>query len=150
MGTITPCLWFDTEGEEAATFYTSVFPNSRILEVARYPEGGPGEPGSAMTVSFRLEGQQFTGLNGGPHQAEIVTRNDDPVTVDGFVVVRRTINAWIYPWIYALLAVVLALNLLSLGWLIRRATRSRGDAIAPGKVRSARELKADRLSSQRR
>jgi hypothetical protein len=91
-----------------------------------------------------------SGLNGGPHQAEIVTRNDDPVTVDGFVVVRRTINAWIYPWIYALLAVVLALNLLSLGWLIRRATRSRGDAIAPGKVRSARELKADRLSSQRR
>ena len=74
MPKIAPFLWFDDEAEEAAEFYVSVFNarpgsagESEILEVARYPEGGPGKPGSAMTVSFRLEGQQFTGLNGGPH-----------------------------------------------------------------------------------
>jgi predicted 3-demethylubiquinone-9 3-methyltransferase (glyoxalase superfamily) len=74
MPKIAPFLWFDDEAEEAAEFYVSVFNarpgsagESEILEVARYPEGGPGELGSAMTVSFRLEGQQFTGLNGGPH-----------------------------------------------------------------------------------
>ena len=66
MGTITPCLWFDTEGEEAATFYTSVFPNSRILEVARYGEAGPRPAGTVMTVSFELDGQEFVALNGGP------------------------------------------------------------------------------------
>ncbi len=66
MGKITPCLWFDTEGEEAATFYTSVFPNSRILEVARYGSAGPRPEGMVMTVSFELDGQRFTALNGGP------------------------------------------------------------------------------------
>jgi predicted 3-demethylubiquinone-9 3-methyltransferase (glyoxalase superfamily) len=66
MGTITPCLWFDTEGEEAATFYTSVFPNSRILEVARYPEAAPRPAGTVMTVTFALDGQEFVALNGGP------------------------------------------------------------------------------------
>jgi predicted 3-demethylubiquinone-9 3-methyltransferase (glyoxalase superfamily) len=66
MHEITPCLWFDTEGEEAAKFYTSVFPNSRILDVARYGEAGPRPAGTVMTVSFELNGQQFVALNGGP------------------------------------------------------------------------------------
>ena len=66
MNGITPCLWFDTEGEEAATFYTSVFPNSKILEVTRYGDAGPRPAGTVMTVSFELDGQKFTALNGGP------------------------------------------------------------------------------------
>jgi predicted 3-demethylubiquinone-9 3-methyltransferase (glyoxalase superfamily) len=66
MTKITPCLWFDTEGEEAATFYTSLFPNSRIVEIARYGEAGPRPEGMVMTVSFELDGQKFTALNGGP------------------------------------------------------------------------------------
>ncbi|HYP45545.1 MAG TPA: VOC family protein [Propionibacteriaceae bacterium] len=66
MPKITPCLWFDTEGEQAAEFYTSVFPNSHIGEISRYGEAGPGVPGSAMTVSFVLDGQEFVALNGGP------------------------------------------------------------------------------------
>ena len=66
MTTITPCLWFDTQGEQAAEFYTSIFENSRILEIARYGEAGPGPAGSVMTVSFELDGQTFVALNGGP------------------------------------------------------------------------------------
>jgi predicted 3-demethylubiquinone-9 3-methyltransferase (glyoxalase superfamily) len=66
MQKLTPCLWFDTEGEEAATFYTSVFPNSKILEVTRYGSAGPRAEGMVMTVSFELDGQRFTALNGGP------------------------------------------------------------------------------------
>jgi len=66
MTKITPCLWFDTEGEEAAEFYTSIFPNSRIVEVARYGEAGPRTAGTVMTVSFELDGQPFAALNGGP------------------------------------------------------------------------------------
>jgi predicted 3-demethylubiquinone-9 3-methyltransferase (glyoxalase superfamily) len=66
MQKITPCLWFDTEGEEAATFYTSVFPNSKIVEIARYGSAGPRDEGTVMTVSFELDGQRFTALNGGP------------------------------------------------------------------------------------
>lgn len=66
MQKITPCLWFDTEGEEAAEFYTSVFPNSRIVDVARYGSAGPRAEGTVMTVSFELDGQRFTALNGGP------------------------------------------------------------------------------------
>jgi predicted 3-demethylubiquinone-9 3-methyltransferase (glyoxalase superfamily) len=66
MQKITPCLWFDTEGEEAAAFYTSVFPNSRIVHVARYGSAGPRPEGTVMTVSFELEGQEFLALNGGP------------------------------------------------------------------------------------
>jgi predicted 3-demethylubiquinone-9 3-methyltransferase (glyoxalase superfamily) len=66
MNEITPCLWFDTEGEEAAELYTSVFPNSRILDVARYGEAGPRPAGTVMTVSFELGGQKFLALNGGP------------------------------------------------------------------------------------
>jgi predicted 3-demethylubiquinone-9 3-methyltransferase (glyoxalase superfamily) len=64
---ITPFLWFDTQAEEAAGFYTSIFPNSKITKVVRYGEAGPGPAGSAMTVAFELEGQKFVGLNGGPH-----------------------------------------------------------------------------------
>jgi predicted 3-demethylubiquinone-9 3-methyltransferase (glyoxalase superfamily) len=66
MNTITPCLWFDTEGEDAANFYTSVFPNSKIVDVARYGEAGPRAAGTVMTVSFELDGQKFVALNGGP------------------------------------------------------------------------------------
>jgi len=66
MTAITPCLWFDTEGEEAAAFYASIFKNSRILHVARYGEAGPRPAGSAMTVLFELDGQRFVALNGGP------------------------------------------------------------------------------------
>lgn len=66
MQKITPFLWFDTQAEEAAAFYVSIFPNSRILEVSRYGEVGPGPEGSIMTVAFELAGQGFVGLNGGP------------------------------------------------------------------------------------
>jgi predicted 3-demethylubiquinone-9 3-methyltransferase (glyoxalase superfamily) len=66
MQKITPCLWFDTEGEEAAKFYTSVFPNSRIVEVTRYGSAGPRREGLVMTVTFELDGHMFTALNGGP------------------------------------------------------------------------------------
>ncbi len=66
MQKITPFLWFDHQAEEAASFYTSLFNNSKILNVSRYGEGGPGAPGSVMTVTFQLAGQEFTALNGGP------------------------------------------------------------------------------------
>ena len=66
MQKITPFLWFDTEAEEAAKFYTSIFKDSKIDQVERYPEGGPAPAGSVMTVSFKLNGQQFTALNAGP------------------------------------------------------------------------------------
>ena len=66
MPKITPCLWFDDQGEEAAALYTSVFPNSRILEVTRYGKAGPREEGMVMTVSFSLDGQEYLALNGGP------------------------------------------------------------------------------------
>jgi predicted 3-demethylubiquinone-9 3-methyltransferase (glyoxalase superfamily) len=66
MQNITPCLWFDTEAEEAARFYTSVFPNSRIVDVARYGSAGPRPEGMVMTVDFELAGQKFVALNGGP------------------------------------------------------------------------------------
>jgi predicted 3-demethylubiquinone-9 3-methyltransferase (glyoxalase superfamily) len=67
MQKITPWLWFDTQGEEAANFYISVFENSRILDVARYGVAGPGAEGTVMTVTFELDGQKFVALNGGPH-----------------------------------------------------------------------------------
>jgi predicted 3-demethylubiquinone-9 3-methyltransferase (glyoxalase superfamily) len=67
---ITPCLWFDDQAEQAVEFYTAIFRNSRIVEVARYGEAGReihGKPaGTVMTVAFELEGQAFTALNGGP------------------------------------------------------------------------------------
>lgn len=66
MPTITPFLWFDTNAEEAMSFYVSLFKNSKIVEIARFTEAGPGRKGSPMTVSVDLDGQRFVGLNGGP------------------------------------------------------------------------------------
>jgi predicted 3-demethylubiquinone-9 3-methyltransferase (glyoxalase superfamily) len=66
MPKITPCLWFDTQGEEAARFYTSIFPNSRIVDIAHYGEAGPRDAGTVMVVKFELDGQEFVALNGGP------------------------------------------------------------------------------------
>jgi predicted 3-demethylubiquinone-9 3-methyltransferase (glyoxalase superfamily) len=67
---ISPCLWFDDQAEQAANFYTSVFPNARIVTISHYGEAGTDihgrEPGSVMTVAFELDGQLFTALNGGP------------------------------------------------------------------------------------
>src|SRR5439155_15160056 len=63
---ITTFLWFDGNAEDAAKHYTSIFKNSRILGTTRYGDAGPGPKGSVMTVSFQLEGQEFTALNGGP------------------------------------------------------------------------------------
>ncbi len=63
---IIPNLWFDTEAEEAAAFYTSVFPNSRIVNVAHYTEAGPREAGTVMVVEFELDGQRVVAINGGP------------------------------------------------------------------------------------
>lgn len=64
---ITTFLWFDHDAEEAARFYVSIFKNSKILSLSRYGEAGPGPKGTAMTVTFELEGQQFIALNGGPY-----------------------------------------------------------------------------------
>ena len=61
-----PCLWFDTQAQEAAEFYTSLFPNSRIVTVARYPEGTGDRVGEVLTVSFELDGARYVALNGGP------------------------------------------------------------------------------------
>jgi predicted 3-demethylubiquinone-9 3-methyltransferase (glyoxalase superfamily) len=66
MPRITPFLWFDDQAEEAAEFYLSVFPNSRIMETARYGEAGPGPAGSVMTIRFDLDGNEFVAINGGP------------------------------------------------------------------------------------
>jgi predicted 3-demethylubiquinone-9 3-methyltransferase (glyoxalase superfamily) len=67
MQKITPFLWFDTNAEEAVNFYISIFRNSKILNVARCGEAGPGPKGSVLTVQFQLDGQQFIALNGGPN-----------------------------------------------------------------------------------
>jgi predicted 3-demethylubiquinone-9 3-methyltransferase (glyoxalase superfamily) len=68
---VTPCLWFDTQAEEAANFYAAIFSDSKINKVSRYTKSGREvhgkEPGSVLTVEFELEGQSFTALNGGPH-----------------------------------------------------------------------------------
>ncbi|AZQ70167.1 MULTISPECIES: VOC family protein [Streptomyces] len=66
MQKITPCLWFDDQAQEAAEFYTSVVPGSRIVEIRRYGEAGPRPAGMVMTVEFELAGQRFLALNGGP------------------------------------------------------------------------------------
>lgn len=66
MQKITPYLWFDDQAEEAVNFYTSIFKNSKILNVSRYPEGAPGPAGKVMTATFELDGQEFMALNGGP------------------------------------------------------------------------------------
>jgi predicted 3-demethylubiquinone-9 3-methyltransferase (glyoxalase superfamily) len=70
MKPIAPCLWFDSEAEDAARFYTGIFPSSRIISVARYGEAGKEvhgrPPGSVMVVNFELDGNPFSALNGGP------------------------------------------------------------------------------------
>jgi len=63
---ISPFLWFDTQAEDAAKHYVSIFSNSKILKVSRYGDAGPGPKGSVLTVTFELDGQRFTALNGGP------------------------------------------------------------------------------------
>ena len=67
MQKITPFLWFDTNAEDAANFYVSIFGNSRITHVSRYGDAGPGPKGSVMSATFQLNGQDFMALNGGPH-----------------------------------------------------------------------------------
>jgi len=64
---ITPFLWFDDQAEQAMNFYISIFKNSKVVSVHRYSEVGPGPKGTVMTATFRLEGQEFIALNGGPH-----------------------------------------------------------------------------------
>ncbi|PYT92620.1 MAG: hypothetical protein DMG36_14015 [Acidobacteria bacterium] len=67
MPKISPFLWFDRQAEEAANFYIKIFKNSKILNITRYGEAGPGPKGSVMTIEFTLDGQEFIALNGGPH-----------------------------------------------------------------------------------
>ncbi len=66
MPRITPFLWFDGQAEEAAALYTSIFPNSRIVEVSRCGDAGPGPKGSVLVIAFELDGKRFNALNGGP------------------------------------------------------------------------------------
>ena len=66
MKTIIPCLWFNTEAEDAANFYTSVFEDAKVTGISRYGDAGPGEAGTVLTVGFELRGQEFVALNGGP------------------------------------------------------------------------------------
>jgi predicted 3-demethylubiquinone-9 3-methyltransferase (glyoxalase superfamily) len=66
MQKITPCLWFDTQAEEAANFYVSLFKNSKVLSISHFGEAGPRPAGTVMTVNFQLDGQEFIALNGGP------------------------------------------------------------------------------------
>jgi predicted 3-demethylubiquinone-9 3-methyltransferase (glyoxalase superfamily) len=66
MKKITPFLWFDGRAEEAANFYTAIFPNSKIVSMTRSGEAGPGPKGSVMSATFELQGQEFIALNGGP------------------------------------------------------------------------------------
>jgi predicted 3-demethylubiquinone-9 3-methyltransferase (glyoxalase superfamily) len=63
---LVTCLWFDTQGEDAANFYTALFPNSKLGEITRYGSAGPRAEGTVMTVGFELMGQEFVALNGGP------------------------------------------------------------------------------------
>lgn len=67
MPRITPNLWFDTQGLEAAEFYVSVFPNSEITNITHYGDAGPGTAGTVLTVDFVLDGQEYTAINGGPN-----------------------------------------------------------------------------------
>ncbi len=64
---LVTCLWFDTDGEEAARFYTSIFPDSKLGQITRYGSAGPRDEGTVMTVGFELMGQEFVALNGGPN-----------------------------------------------------------------------------------
>ena len=66
MPTVSTCLWFDSQALEAATFYTGIFPNSQITDIAYYPEGAPAPAGSVLSVQFSLDGSEYLALNGGP------------------------------------------------------------------------------------
>jgi predicted 3-demethylubiquinone-9 3-methyltransferase (glyoxalase superfamily) len=80
MTKIAPCLWFDGQAEEAANFYTSIFPNSKIDKIARSPADNPSTPaGAVLTVDFTLDGRRFIGLNGGPdfHFSEAISLSID-------------------------------------------------------------------------
>jgi predicted 3-demethylubiquinone-9 3-methyltransferase (glyoxalase superfamily) len=88
MQTISPFLWFDNQAEEAATFYVSVFPNSELRSVSRYPDDVPGVGGTAMGVSFALDGLEFQALNGGPQfpfteAISFFVRADTQPVIDG-------------------------------------------------------------------
>jgi predicted 3-demethylubiquinone-9 3-methyltransferase (glyoxalase superfamily) len=87
--TITPNLWFDSEAEEAAEFYCSVFANSRIIGKTHFPENAPREAGMVMTVDFELDGNRFTGINGGPEftfdeAVSFLVECEDQAEVDRF------------------------------------------------------------------
>ena len=89
MQKITPFLWFDTQAEEAANFYVSLFKDSKILQVSRYGETGPGPKGTVMTVRFQLAGQEFVALNAGPRfkfneAISFVVNCDSQEEVDGY------------------------------------------------------------------
>ena len=84
---ITPCLWFDSNAEEAVAHYLSIFPNSRILSTARYGEFAPGQKGAVMTVFFEIDGQRFLALNGGPQYKftpaiSLMVNCDDQAEID--------------------------------------------------------------------
>ncbi|MEU1983478.1 VOC family protein [Nocardia sp. NPDC019395] len=87
MQKIVTNLWYDTQAEEAAEFYCSLFPDAKIIGVVRYTESGMGEPGTVMTVDFELAGQQFTAINGGgdyhyTHAMSLLVNCDDQAEVD--------------------------------------------------------------------
>ncbi len=89
MQKITPFLWFNNDAEDAANLYVSIFKDSKILGVSRYGDAGPGPKGSAMTVKFQLEGQEFIALNGGPmfsfnESVSFVVHCDTQAEIDGY------------------------------------------------------------------
>jgi len=89
MEKITPWLWFDNDAEEAAGFYTSLFPNSRITDVTRYGSAGPLPEGAVMTVTFELDGREYVGLNAGPEYPHtpafsLMVTCDDQAEVDRY------------------------------------------------------------------
>ena len=89
MQKITPFLWFDSQAQEAVEFYLSVFKDGKTNATARYPEGGPGEAGSVMTIAFELNGQHFVALNGGPgfpftNAVSLVVNCDSQEEIDYF------------------------------------------------------------------
>ena len=81
LHTIVPNLWFDTQAEEAAQFYCTVFANSRVTSVTHYTQAGPGDPGSVMTVEFELDAHPFVAINGGP-QFTYVSLDDYRIVLD--------------------------------------------------------------------
>lgn len=89
MQRITPFLWFDSQAEEAARYYASIFKNSKILSISRYGEAGPRPAGSVMTVEFELDGEKFVALNGGPqytftHAVSFVVNCETQAEVDHY------------------------------------------------------------------